>query len=105
MVEIPVEIKSLLLKYITLLNGNNIPIEQAYLFGSFSKGRGSQLSDIDVALVSNVFEGSRIKDRRKIRRITLSVSSLLEVLPFNPKDFTEDNPLVKEIIETGIRIS
>jgi predicted nucleotidyltransferase len=105
MVEIPVEIKSLLLKYITLLNKNNIPIEKAYLFGSFSKGRGSDLSDIDIAFVSNVFEGSRIKDRSKIRKITLSVRSLLEVLPFNPQDFTEDNPLVKEIIETGIRLA
>jgi hypothetical protein len=28
----------------------------------------------------------------------------LEILPFNPKDFSLDNPLAKEIIETGIRL-
>jgi predicted nucleotidyltransferase len=105
MVEIPVEIKSLVLNYLDLLNKNNIPIEKAFLFGSYSKGKNNYLSDIDIALVSKVFEGVRIKDRSKIRKITLSVSSLLEVLPFNPEDFNEDNPLVKEIIETGIRIA
>ncbi|HAB52155.1 MAG: nucleotidyltransferase [Ignavibacteria bacterium RIFOXYB2_FULL_35_12] len=105
MAEVPTEIKSLLLNYITLLNRNNIPVEKAYLFGSYSKGKNKDFSDIDLAIVSNVFEGVRIKDRSKIRKITLSVSSILEVLPFNPKDFTEENPLVKEIIETGIRIA
>ena len=105
MAEVPTEIKSLLLNYITLLNRNNIPVEKAYLFGSYSKGKNKDFSDIDLAIVSNVFEGVRIKDRSKIRKITLSVSSILEVLPFNPKDFTEENPLVKEIIKTGIRIA
>lgn len=104
MVEIPIEIKSIVFNYLDVLNKNNIPIERAFLFGSYSKGKGNDLSDIDIALVSKVFEGVRIKDRSKIRKITLSVSSLLEVLPFNPKDFTQEDPLVKEIIETGIRI-
>ena len=61
-------------------------------------------SDIDLALVSEIFEGNRIKDRGKIRRITLSVSSDIEILPYRPQDFTTDDPFVKEIIETGIRI-
>ncbi|MBU2444301.1 MAG: nucleotidyltransferase domain-containing protein [Bacteroidetes bacterium] len=104
MVEIPIEIKSIVFNYLDVLNKNNIPIERAFLFGSYSKGKSNDLSDIDIALVSKVFEGVRIKDRSKIRKITLSVSSLLEVLPFNPKDFTQEDPLVKEIIETGIRI-
>lgn len=105
MVEIPIEIKSIVFNYLDVLNKNNIPIERAFLFGSYSKGKSNDLSDIDIALVSKVFEGVRIKDRSKIRKITLSVSSLLEVLPFNPKDFTQEDPLVKEIIETGIRIA
>lgn len=104
MAEIPLEIKNVVLSYIDLLNKNNIPIEKAFLFGSYSAGRQNQFSDIDIAVVSKVFEGIRIKDRSKIRKITLSVSSLLEVLPFNPKDFNNDDPLAKEIMETGIQI-
>jgi len=55
-----------------------------------------------LALVSEIFEGNRINDKRKIRAITLMVSSDLEILPFHPNDFTLDNPLVREIFETGI---
>lgn len=104
MAEIPLEIRNVVLTYIDLLNKNNFPIEKAFLFGSYSSGKQNQFSDIDIALVSKAFEGIRIKDRGKIRKITLSVSSLLEVLPFNPKDFNDEDPLAREIKETGIRI-
>ena len=62
------------------------------------------MSDIDIALVSDIFEGSRIKDRSMIRKITLSVSCDIEVLPFSTEKFTQDDPFVKEIIEHGIKI-
>ena len=64
----------------------------------------SEWSDIDIALVSDIFEGVRIRDKDKIRRLTLSVSSSLEVVPFRPEDFSPDNPFAKEIIDTGIRL-
>lgn len=104
MVKIPVKIKLVLDKYLQLLRENKISLKDAYLFGSYAKGNYTEWSDIDIALVSEAFEGIRIKDRDKIRRITLSVSSNIEVLPFNPKDFSLENPLAKEIIETGIRL-
>lgn len=104
MVKIPDKIKTIIEKYLVLLNDNNIQLRNAYLFGSYAKGNYNEWSDIDIALISDTFEGIRIKDRDKIRRITLSVSSNIEVLPFNPKDFSLENPLAKEIIETGIRL-
>lgn len=104
MAQIPNKIKQVIDTYIESLQVNQIPIESAFLFGSYAKGKYNDLSDIDIALVSNIFEGRRISDRSKIRRITLSVSSDLEVIPFNPKDFTLDNPFAREIIETGVRI-
>ena len=54
--------------------------------------------------MSEVFEGIRIRDRSKIRAITLSMSSELEVLPYRPGDFTPEDPFVKEILETGVRM-
>jgi len=74
------------------------------LFGSYAEGRANEWSDIDIALVSDSFDGDRFDDRSKIRRITLSVSSDLSPLPFRPEDFTPENPFVKEIIEKGVRI-
>jgi len=102
--KIPVEIKQIVEKYLALIKSNNINLKSAYLFGSYSKGNFNQWSDIDIALVSDYFEGVRMKDRDKIRRITLSVSSSLEAIPFRTEDFTLENPLAKEIIETGISL-
>ncbi len=104
MVKIPNNIMTIVNRYLSLLKKNNISVENAYLFGSYAKGYNNEWSDIDLAIVSGSFEGIRIKDREKVRRITLSVSSNLEILPFNPKDFSIENPLAKEIIETGIRL-
>ena len=104
MVKVPDKIKAIVERYISLLKENNISIENAYLFGSYAKGRNNEWSDIDIAIVSNSFEGSRIKDKDKIRKLTLSISSSLEILPFNPRDFSFENPLAKEIIETGIKL-
>ncbi len=101
---IPIDIKKTIESYLTLLRRNNFSIKEAYLFGSYAKGLQSEWSDIDIALVSDIFEGVRIRDKDKIRRLTLSVSSSLEVVPFRPEDFSPDNPFAKEIIDTGIRL-
>lgn len=104
MAQIPVKVKNIVDKYLISLKENNIPINQAILFGSYAKGHYSDWSDIDIALVSDIFEGNRIEDRSKIRLITLKVSSDIEVLPYRPQDFNSDDPFVKEIMDTGIRI-
>lgn len=104
MAQIPVKVKKTINKYLLLLKRNKIPIRQAILFGSYATGNYHEWSDIDIALVSDIFEGSRIKDRSKIRKITLSVSCDIEVLPYSPKDFTKEDPFVKEIIDSGIKI-
>jgi len=102
--KIPSKIEEIIDRYISRLRENNITFENAYLFGSYAKGKNHKWSDIDLAIVSNSFKGNRIKDKDKIRIITLSVSSSLETLPFNPSDFSLENSLAKEIIETGISL-
>ena len=79
-------------------------IRKAVLFGSHATGLSNEWSDIDIALVSEAFEGLRIRDRNKIRKITIAISSDLSPLPFRPEDFTPENPFVREILETGINI-
>lgn len=104
MVQIPLNIKSTIDAYLDALERNNIPVEQAILFGSYARGNSGEWSDIDIALVSDIFQGDRIEDKDKIRSITLSVSSEIEVIPFSPADFRSDNPLAQEIMSTGIRL-
>ena len=104
MAQIPDKIKVTIDKYLKALKDGNIPVKQAFLFGSYANGNYNKYSDIDIALVSEIFEGNRIKDRSKIRRITLSVSSNIEVLPYAAKDFNTKNPFVKEILRTGFSL-
>ncbi len=104
MVQFPAKIKNTIDNYLKALHTNNIPIKEAILFGSYANGNYQEWSDIDIALVSELFGGDRIADKDKIRKITLSVSSAIEVIPFSPKDFNSKNPFAKEILETGIRL-
>lgn len=62
MVQIPVKVQNVINEYLLLLKEHNIAIRQAILFGSYAKGDYQEWSDIDIALVSDKFEGGRIKD-------------------------------------------
>jgi predicted nucleotidyltransferase len=104
MVEIPDHIRGVIALYIRRLEENRIPVSQAILFGSYATGGFTEWSDIDLAIVSDAFEGSRIADRAKVRKITLGVSCDIETIPFRPEDFVVDNPFVQEILETGMRL-
>jgi len=104
MAQIPNQIRDIIDKYIRALEKEHIHVQRAVLFGSHAYGKADEWSDIDIALVSDAFEGDRFDDRSKIRRITLSVSSDLSPLPFRPEDFVSENPFVKEILDKGITI-
>jgi len=90
-------------KYLRALEEDNIHVVQAVLFGSRARETDDEWSDIDIAIVSDSFEGDRMNDRTRIRKTTLSVSPDLSPLPFRPEDFVLANPFAREIIETGKR--
>jgi predicted nucleotidyltransferase len=104
MVAIPNKVKLVINQFLNELANNNIAVEQAVLFGSYAQGTSNEWSDIDLAVVSKVFVGERFADRKKIRRIKLNVSSDLDPVPYRPEDFNDNNPFVKRIIETGIKV-
>lgn len=90
--------------YIILLNDNNTEVVKAYLFGSYPNCKNKELSDIDSALISDMFSGDNYNDRNMISKITVSIDDRLEPHTFNTSDFNESNPFTGEIINTGIRI-
>jgi len=104
MAKIPYKINIILKEYLKVLLNNSVPVETMILFGSYAKGTFHEWSDIDLAIVSSIFEGERIKDKNKIRHLTLSVSSDLEVFPYNPNTFINEDPFVYEILTTGIKV-
>jgi hypothetical protein len=64
---LPDDVRATVTKFLRQLNANDIPMLQAYVvFGSYAKGRQTEWSDIDLALVSDKFEGNLYYDRCKI---------------------------------------
>jgi predicted nucleotidyltransferase len=91
-------------KYIDVLRKHGIPIQKALLFGSWSRGSAGEESDVDVALISNVFTGDRFHDRRKIVPLRRKINNKIEPMPFNPQTFDMGGNLVDEIIRHGEEI-
>ncbi|NOY69052.1 MAG: nucleotidyltransferase domain-containing protein [Deltaproteobacteria bacterium] len=104
MAEIPDKIINNVKKYIDVLNRNGFGIKQAVLFGSYANGNYNKWSDIDIALVSDKFEGIRFNDRKKIRQYKFEINEDIEPLPYTPDDFATNDPFIKKILQTGIRI-
>lgn len=105
MAEIPDHIIKSVKDYIDLLNQNGLKISRAFLFGSYVNGSYTELSDIDLAIVSEQFEGIRFHDRNRIRKYKFLVNPDIEPMPFKKELFTKDDPFVREILETGFRIA
>ncbi|MCF8261787.1 MAG: nucleotidyltransferase domain-containing protein [Melioribacteraceae bacterium] len=98
------DLNKLIEKFINRIS-KDYTIDAAYLFGSYANGTAKEYSDIDLAIVSNMFEGSRFFDRQKLAKYVLETSVDLEIHPYKTEEFTEDDPFVKEIIKTGRKIN
>ncbi|HCE57927.1 MAG TPA: nucleotidyltransferase [Prolixibacteraceae bacterium] len=89
-------------KYVDSLSSKYV-ILQAFMFGSFAKGTNHSDSDIDIAIViNNVADiiDTQI-DMMKLRR---KVDLRIEPHPFAIADFNIENPVVNEILKSGILI-
>lgn len=80
-----------------------LDVRRAYIFGSYAKGTQKEDSDIDIAVVlghmDDFFEVQMELFRRR-RRIDLRI----EPHPFDASDFSENNPVAAEILNTGIEV-
>lgn len=91
-------------QYVRKVEAAGFPIDAAYLYGSYAKGKQRPYSDIDVAVVSPRFSGVRFDDRRQIFSLRADVSIFIEPMPFTPDKFADWHPLVHEIKTTGIAL-
>ena len=104
MVDIDGRIKAIIYRLIEELKRNNIPIDRVVLFGSNVEGCSSEYSDIDLLVVSPLFEGKRMRDKDKIRKYLLNVSSELDVIPCSREEYKSGDPFIDEILKKGIEI-
>ena len=79
-------------------------IEKVILFGSQANGKARRYSDIDIAVVSPDFVNINFDDLLGVfSKVSLEVSSDIEIHPFTPKDISEARPtnFIGHILETG----
>ena len=90
-------------KFIIFLKNNNFNIEKAYLFGSYAKGRVTENSDIDLAVVFRELEDS-FDMQVQLMKMRRKIDTRIEPHPFLESDFDDSNPFVHEILHTGLEI-
>lgn len=104
MVKIPESVYITTCDYIKKLK-KQIPVEKAFLFGSYAKGSNTQFSDIDIAIFSPYFENiSRIDGLTFLLTIASDFNADIQPQPYSLNDYAHPSGIVNEIINNGIEI-
>ena len=91
--------------YILHLRKSNLEFEKVYLFGSYAKNKQTIDSDIDLAFI---FDKNNQVDYFDLQVLMLTLASdidtRIEPHPMSSDEFTPENPLAFEILNTGKEI-
>lgn len=90
--------------YIQMLLEAGLPVQKAYLFGSYSTGTNHEDSDIDVAIVAPQFSENFSENIRLIAKISRRIDGRIETKGFDPEAFVDEHPLAWQIRHQGISI-
>lgn len=90
--------------FLAKLDSAGIHIHKAYIFGSWAKGTTDKWSDVDVAVVSPQISSDRFEERIRLTKLAIAIDDRIEPLPFSVDDFSENDPLVRMIIQDGIAV-
>ena len=79
---------------------------EVYLFGSFAKQTHALESDVDIVVVSNIFENLDHIERVKIVRMKLPKNIGFDIIPLTPKELENKmrKTFYKEISKHWIKI-
>ena len=98
-----VEAKRIVKRYAQKLRDNKIPFSSIYLFGSFSRNEARRNSDIDVAVVLREKRTDKVSG--ELGFATIGIDTRIEPHIFSEEDFEAvATPLIKEILETGVKV-
>ncbi len=93
-------------EYIDFLKHHNVSVDNAFLFGSYSKGNQNAESDIDVLLVLNDFDKFNDELFGRVWRLTKEFDGKIEPLIISRKKFIEDDvsPILISIRRNAVAI-
>ena len=100
------EIESVVKKYLAVLNDTGLTIDQAYIYGSCARGENSNSSDIDVMLVSDMFDTDDDSVLSRPWIYTVKVDHRIEPVAVGSKRFKSDtgSPLIEIVKKEGVKI-
>jgi predicted nucleotidyltransferase len=85
---------------------NIFQIDHVFLFGSYAKGIANRDSDIDLCFFSNEFENIHSFDVgfQLFKLARKYIDYPIEPHSFPTSELQNDNPMVKEIMRTGVEL-
>jgi len=93
-------------KYLDLIKEKFTGVEKVYVFGSYAKGKSTEDSDIDIALIfSKLDDSKRFDIQVQLMMLASQIDSRIEPHPISHDDFDSGNPFVVEIKKTGIEVA
>ena len=81
-----------------------IPVQEVILFGSYAEGKPEAHSDIDLAVISDWFEGKpAIENLKFLSRTAARYNTMIEALAFTEKEYhkIDNRCLLARIEQTG----
>ncbi|MFP4604395.1 MAG: nucleotidyltransferase domain-containing protein [Bacteroidales bacterium] len=97
---------TIIAKYVDLIKEKFTGVEKVYVFGSYAKGKSTEDSDIDIALIfSNLDDSKRFDIQVQLMMLAAQIDSRIEPHPISYDDFDSGNPFVVEIKKTGIEVA
>jgi len=100
------EIIELVKKYCLSLSSFGIPVTKAYLYGSWARNEANENSDIDVMVVSPIFDKHNDLMKAKAWRATEKIDLRIEPYTVSSQKFLNDDvsPLLQVVKREGIEI-
>ena len=81
--------------YLSVVAKKGVPVRYGVVFGSHAKGKVHEWSDIDLLVVSPLYDKRRTyKQASKLWRIAAQTDSQIEPIPVGEKQYKEDDSSV-----------
>ena len=102
------EIISIVARYVENLKAQGVPVEKVYVFGSQARRDADMESDVDLAIVSPLFEKMSLWDRAGfLGKAAWDIHYPIDALGFAPSQVRNAIPgtLLGHILKNGIEIA
>ena len=100
------EVEAMVSRYIARVR-ERIPVEAAFVYGSYAGGTPHEYSDVDVAVISPSFGPSLHKALSLLSRLRLPDAILVEALPFTSEEYhtLPRGSFLREVLRHGRRVA